>query len=583
ALAHPLAAHVHEKTASSEGEAVQYTCPMHPEIVSDGPGSCPKCGMFLEKVEVKNEGDHSHHHGHDHDKQASSEGEAVQYTCPMHPEVVSDGPGSCPKCGMFLEKVEIKNEGDHSHHHDHDHDKQASSEGEAVQYTCPMHPEVISDGPGSCPKCGMFLEKVETKNESGHSHHHGHDHDKQASSEGEAVQYTCPMHPEVISDGPGSCPKCGMFLEKVEVKNEDDHSGHSHHAGAQSIAGIEPQFMSMVDLTKDQPRSSDGLQMDWIKVPYGPFFPGLPAGLGLDLMLDGDTVASSEASSLVGSEKPLVTLALAPGEFVAKMAALNPLASLSYALLATLALEDAAGIIVNQDIARGRAAALERERIASHLSWLAGFGAQTGFSWLAGRAGTLQLEVQDADAMQIKALAPSILSLLARARLAPLLRARLKGVAQLDEVTADVTGPLARALGRREDIRLGDKTYGALGFKPVLENGADALARFNLRCAEIAQSLDLIAQAGAIVPPSAPDIGPLSAQGEAELETPRGAASLLVNIEKGRVVEANLDTPSMHHLGLIDDLTVQQELGDALLAVNSLDLSPWEIGGEYRA
>ncbi len=30
--------------------------------------------------------------------------------------------------------------------------------GSAVEYTCPMHPEVISDRPGSCPKCGMALE-----------------------------------------------------------------------------------------------------------------------------------------------------------------------------------------------------------------------------------------------------------------------------------------------------------------------------------------------------------------------------------------------------------------------------------------
>ncbi|MEK7812320.1 MAG: heavy metal-binding domain-containing protein [Candidatus Desantisbacteria bacterium] len=28
------------------------------------------------------------------------------------------------------------------------------------------------------------------------------------------AQYTCPMHPEVISDKPGNCPKCGMNLVK---------------------------------------------------------------------------------------------------------------------------------------------------------------------------------------------------------------------------------------------------------------------------------------------------------------------------------------------------------------------------------
>jgi hypothetical protein len=32
----------------------------------------------------------------------------------------------------------------------------------------------------------------------------------------EKVVYTCSMHPEVQSDKPGSCPKCGMDLVKIK-------------------------------------------------------------------------------------------------------------------------------------------------------------------------------------------------------------------------------------------------------------------------------------------------------------------------------------------------------------------------------
>src|SRR5712675_3027611 len=49
-----------EAAASSVGQAPQtgnrkqgrYTCPMHPEIVRDRPGSCPICGMALEPMDV---------------------------------------------------------------------------------------------------------------------------------------------------------------------------------------------------------------------------------------------------------------------------------------------------------------------------------------------------------------------------------------------------------------------------------------------------------------------------------------------------------------------------------------------------
>src|SRR3982751_2679317 len=62
------------------------------------------------------------------------------YTCPMHPEVQNEGPGSCPKCGMALEPLTV------------------ALPQKKVEYTCPMHPEVVRDAPGTCPICGMALE-----------------------------------------------------------------------------------------------------------------------------------------------------------------------------------------------------------------------------------------------------------------------------------------------------------------------------------------------------------------------------------------------------------------------------------------
>jgi len=38
--------------------------------------------------------------------------------------------------------------------------KARSEQQEEGMYTCPMHPEVRQQSPGTCPKCGMNLERV---------------------------------------------------------------------------------------------------------------------------------------------------------------------------------------------------------------------------------------------------------------------------------------------------------------------------------------------------------------------------------------------------------------------------------------
>lgn len=77
---------------------------------------------------------------------------------------------------------------------------------DASAYTCPMHPEVQQMGHGSCPKCGMALEPLNVQPLL------------------RQVEYTCPMHPEIVRDAPGSCPICGMALEPRNVVLNDEEN-----------------------------------------------------------------------------------------------------------------------------------------------------------------------------------------------------------------------------------------------------------------------------------------------------------------------------------------------------------------------
>src|SRR5207237_4283722 len=40
----------------------------------------------------------------------------------------------------------------------------------------------------------------------------------------DTVTYTCPMHPEIVRDGPGSCPICGMALEPRVATGEEENA-----------------------------------------------------------------------------------------------------------------------------------------------------------------------------------------------------------------------------------------------------------------------------------------------------------------------------------------------------------------------
>jgi Cu+-exporting ATPase len=123
-------------------------------------------------------------------------------TCPMHPEVKEPVP-RCPKCNMFLRPPEEAAEKEPEIAPAAA--EKAPAKAGAV-YTCPMDPEVRQDEPGSCPKCGMALERAEPE------------------VLPTRTEYTCPMHPEIVQDSPGSCPECGMALEPRTVYAEEEEN-----------------------------------------------------------------------------------------------------------------------------------------------------------------------------------------------------------------------------------------------------------------------------------------------------------------------------------------------------------------------
>jgi Cu+-exporting ATPase len=60
-----------------------------------------------------------------------------------------------------------------------------------------------------------------------HAHHHSHHHaaaQRPATPAGSGAKYTCPMHPQIVRDAPGSCPICGMALVPIAGTGEADDS-----------------------------------------------------------------------------------------------------------------------------------------------------------------------------------------------------------------------------------------------------------------------------------------------------------------------------------------------------------------------
>lgn len=119
--------HMHAQAPASALPPVQFSCPMHPEIVEDQKGQCPICKMDLEAVRLD-----------------------TVWSCPVHSVVQQEAAGKCPICRRELAQMTV-----------------------ALSFSCPDTPDASSIDPGKCPNGSPMELRHVPRAHGNHSPQHG--------------------------------------------------------------------------------------------------------------------------------------------------------------------------------------------------------------------------------------------------------------------------------------------------------------------------------------------------------------------------------------------------------------------------
>lgn len=91
-------------------------------------------------------------------------------------------------------------------------------------------------------------------------------------------KYTCPMHSEVVKDGPGKCPGCGMDLIPEETKMPD----HLKHKDNKTVGGTHDHQAEMTNPAMAKEMEADMRRRFWVSFILSiPIFFYSPAGVKL--------------------------------------------------------------------------------------------------------------------------------------------------------------------------------------------------------------------------------------------------------------------------------------------------------------
>lgn len=287
--------------------------------------------------------------------------------------------------------------------------------------------------------------------------------------------------------------------------------------GGSGMTGGVPYGRPMAERAPDR----DGLELDQLPLRIGPYFNAFPAGLILDVQLQGDVVQEAVVSAEPVSPLPAIFSA---------------------------ALDNPVSIT-----------AIECARAQEQLRWLAHALRVYGLSSLGDRTLRLALQIA-ADRVGIADTVVELQAIVRRIQRSGLLwwTARGVGVLSRNAVADQGLGHVARASGVPDDARTDEPAYRALGFKPIVNAAGsvgDASARLRQRLAEAVQSLDLAARANGSL-----------AWGHGYVEGPRGRVT-------------HTECPDTRLYELLPNLLRGMEWGDAVTTIVSMDLG---TGGDVR-
>ncbi len=105
-----------------------------------------------------------------------------------------------------------------------------------------------------------------------HHHHVAAPPSRRTAEPESTVEYTCPMHPEVVQLGPGSCPKCGMALEprvaSAEATEDHELRDMSRRLVVSAALTIPIFLLAMADLLPGDPvgHALGGERITWIEL-----------------------------------------------------------------------------------------------------------------------------------------------------------------------------------------------------------------------------------------------------------------------------------------------------------------------------